>query len=60
MTVFTPTRGIAQGDVLSPLIWVAVFDIFLDALALAQRPTLYSKDGDGEVQGTDEVAYIRR
>ena len=40
---FQQERGIPQGDVASPMIWVAVFDIVLDALALAEGYFLHER-----------------
>ena len=54
---FSPERGIAQGDVSSSLIWVAVFDIILDALHLAEPGTFLTKDRNGNVKTTRDIAY---
>ena len=36
---FYPQRGLIQGDVKSPLRWIAFFDILLDALKIIATPT---------------------
>ena len=54
---FQQRRGIPQGDVASPMIWVAVFDIVLDALELAERGTFYTKDRGGSTKLVKDVAY---
>jgi hypothetical protein len=54
---FIQQRGIPQGDVASPMIWVAVFDIVLDALARAESGTFYTKDRNGTVKVANDVAY---
>jgi len=54
---FQQERGIPQGDVASPMIWVAVFDIVLDALALAEEGTFYTKDRSGTPRKVGDIAY---
>jgi hypothetical protein len=54
---FQQQRGIPQGDVASPMIWVAVFDIVLDALARAEQGTFYTKDRNGTTKLVTDVAY---
>ena len=54
---FTQERGIPQGDVVSPMIWVAVFDVVLDALQVAEQGTFYTKDRSGTTLPMEDVAY---
>jgi hypothetical protein len=54
---FKGDRGIGQGDVISPLIWTAFFDILLTALAQVTGGIITSSR-HGYVRETPDVAYV--
>jgi hypothetical protein len=54
---FEAIRGTGQGDVISPAIWTAVFDILLSALAEAQEGGLRVRGAFGTVERVGDVAY---
>jgi hypothetical protein len=39
------------------MIWVAVFDIILDALSETEHETFYTRDSEGTVSATPDIAY---
>ena len=53
---FQPQVGMGQGDVPSPLNWVAFFDILLSALRLIDSD-FYIRSGDVELSPIGEMAY---
>jgi hypothetical protein len=57
---FHPMRGVAQGDVPSPLNWVAFFDILLRALEYRdpQFKDVMIRDSEGVLHSVSDVAYV--
>jgi hypothetical protein len=54
---FEAKRGTGQGDVVSPAIWTAVFDILLTALDDVEEGGLRVRTEWGDVQQVGDVAY---
>jgi hypothetical protein len=54
---FFGERGIGQGDVTSPLIWTAFFDILLTALDTVPGG-IATCDRHGRLNETDDIAYV--
>ena len=54
---FKGERGIGQGDVISPLIWTAFFDILLTALARI-KGGINTSSRHGYLRETSDVAYV--
>jgi exonuclease III len=54
---FQAERGTGQGDVTSPMIWTALFDVLLCALAAVQGGGLMTRDRNGVCRVAEEVAY---
>ena len=55
---FTPGKGTGQGDVCSPITWLAVFDILLTALSRDPSPTPFQLyDPSGSSYAAPEVSF---
>ena len=54
---FDAERGIGQGDVLSPLIWTAVFDLLLTSLSQVQHGAIFTSDRHGKLEAVQDIAY---
>ena len=54
---FCPAAGTGQGDVLSPMSWVVVFDILLRALALVHTEGFRLLTDEGEPYVAPDMAY---
>jgi len=55
---FTPGKSTGQGDVCSPITWLAVFDILLTALSRDPSPTLFQLyDPSGSQYAAPEVSF---
>jgi hypothetical protein len=55
---FVAQRGTGQGDVSSPFIWNAVYDMLLCALDTARSGPFYTLAHTGELQPVEHIAYV--
>jgi hypothetical protein len=55
---FTARRGAGQGDVASPFIWNAVYDILLKALRTVQERPFFTRSLTGHLRPATDIAYV--